>query len=254
MSLFESVPLRERNTEHRRTTEVKDLQSMNCLDTDLQLVESSLRQLPLAAPSDRLRERMQRLFEQYPSDYKPHDGQAVVQIVSEAGNRVGFGRADRPDKHARFKRGINRLVMTAVICLSLGFIVGLSSGRHGLLGRPEAPGKNHDFASSTDVRPVVSGTDLNESVGFGGQKTFSVSLKGSDSAAVDSLLLALADSKGQPGQTDQAGKTPWQRTRWWEQQSGISFSVATHVSDARFDFCRLCHLAASNMATDGTVR
>ena len=71
MSLFESVPLGDRNTDRRRTVDGNGLPTMHDvdadlvadLDADLKSVESSLRRLPLAGPSHRLAERMQLLFE-----------------------------------------------------------------------------------------------------------------------------------------------------------------------------------------------
>lgn len=41
----------------------------------------------------------------------------------------------------------------------------------------------------------------------------------------------------------QIGTTPAERMAFWQEKTGETFDVRSHVADSRFEFCRLCHLA-----------
>ena len=201
-------------------------------------MESSLKleELPLVAVSDALQDRMQQLFRGAISTAEISANDSQTDSRGSVQERVASlpSWPARPFADSHLDGWFRwQVLAAAAACLLVGFIIGLST-RYRIKGSNSAS----TMAARSD--------QFNDGVYSGAPSNYSPSAL-AKSSAHGFLLLELAASDSS------AGQTTWERTRWWEGQTSEPFPLKSHVSDARFEFCRLCHLAASNVATNATV-
>ena len=97
--------------------------------------------------------------------------------------------------------------MTAVVGILLGMVVGFATGTSWIRNAESVQATRQQTFLSTNIPD-------NETMNVVGR--------------VDHVL---------------RGQTLMERAGDWERRTGQEFNVRTHVADARFEFCRMCHLA-----------
>lgn len=168
---------------------------------DIELLEQQLKKLPLVAPSNQLDERVRSGI----LALADHDESVAYAKELKQQNAVDGSQPAR--WHLRETSIWHSQTAIAVVCLSIGVLVGLAVR--------SIPTVDSEMASPFNDRLVLSenipANDRNER-------------NSHETAAL-------------------AGQTAGERAACWEQRTGQVFDVRTHVADVRFEYCRSCHPA-----------
>lgn len=195
---------------------------------NIEQLEQKIRSLPLRTPSSDLDESLAELFH---SENPP-----VALAPGQSGNR--FAAGGDPDQSRL--TGTHRFLWIAASLLG-GLVAGFAIGSQ-RSDDPNGPGNQGlngaAMGAESPGERLNSGEIVSNGASDGVRQAPQTAIfpeTGSAEGIPTSIFLE-AEKRG-------IARTAAARTAFWQEKTGESFDVRSHLADSRFDFCRLCHLA-----------